>query len=134
MRFGPPRGDSTSLELTVTPDLAAPVVSGAAELCTATALLEAADRVARELLTPHLETGEVPTLAAIDVTLRGPLPVGAVIELTATVAAVASGKLVCEVLARRQGAIVARGSVEHLVVDAQAYAAEIASAAPTVTG
>lgn len=134
MRFGPPRGDSTTLELTVTPDLAAPVVPGAAELCTAPALLAASDRVARELLTPHLEAGEVPTVVAIDVHLRGPLPVGAELELTATVASVASSKLVSEVIVRRGGAIVARGSVEHLVVDAREYGEQIAAATSTVTG
>jgi predicted thioesterase len=134
MRFGPPRGDSTTHELTVTSDLAAPVVAGAAPLCTASALLDAADQVARELLTPHLEAGEIATVGALDITLRGPLPVGAVVELTATVASVASAKLVCEVLARRGGAIVARGSVEHLVVDEEAYTRQITAATPSVTG
>jgi fluoroacetyl-CoA thioesterase len=134
MRFGPPRGDSTSLELTVTDDLATHVVPGAAPLCTAPALLHAADEVARELLTPHLEAGEVATVAALDIHLRGPLPVGVELTLTATVASVASGKLVCEVLVRRGSAIVARGSVEHLVVDGREYADQIAEATPTVTG
>lgn len=134
MRFGPPRGDSTTLELTVTADLAAPVVPGAAPLCTAPALLQAADEVARTLLTPHLEPGEVTTVVALDVNLRGPLPVGAELTLTATVASVTSGKLVCEVLVRRGSAIVARGSVEHLVVDAREYAEQIEAATPSVTG
>lgn len=134
MRLGPPRGDSTTVELTVTDDLAATVVEGAPPLCTAPALLQAADACARGLLTPHLESGEVPTVVAVDVHLRGPLPVGAQLTLTATVASVTSGKLVSEVLVRRGGAIVARGSVEHLVVDAHEYATQIAAAAPTVTG
>ncbi|WP_052664169.1 thioesterase family protein [Nitriliruptor alkaliphilus] len=134
MRFGPPRGDSNTLELTVTDDLATHVVPGAPPLCTAPALLQAADEVARTLLTPHLETGEVATVVSLDIHLRGPLPVGAQLTLTATVASVTSGKLVCEVLVRRGSAIVARGSVEHLVVDGREYAGQIAEAAPTVTG
>jgi fluoroacetyl-CoA thioesterase len=134
MRFGPPRGDSATHELTITPDLAASGAPGVAPLCTAPALLDAAERVARELLTPHLETGEVAPLVAVDVTLRKPLPVGVEVELTATVASVTATKLVCEVLARRDGAIVARGSVEHRVVDGETYAAEVSAAAPTATG
>jgi fluoroacetyl-CoA thioesterase len=134
MRFGPPRGDSTTVELTVTPDLAAPVVPGGVPLCTAPALLQAADEVARDLLVPHLEPGEFPTVVALDVNLRGPLPVGSELTLTATVASVTSAKLVCEVLVRRGTAIVARGSVEHLVVDGHEYAELIDAAAPTVTG
>ncbi len=134
MRFGPPRGDSTSVELTVTADLATAVVPGSPPVCSAPALLDAAEQVARDLLTPHLEAGEVATVVTVDLTLRAPLPVGVSLELTATVASVASGKLVCEVLARRGGAIVARGSVEHLVVDGRDYAARIDEASPTVTG
>lgn len=134
MRFGPPRGETASHGLTITSDLAAPVVPGVAPLCTAPALLDAAEGVARELLDPHLESGEVATVVAVDVTLRSPLPVGVEVELTATVASVTSTKLVCEVLARRDGAIVARGSVEHQVVDAEHYTAAITAAAPTVAG
>jgi predicted thioesterase len=133
MRPGPPRGDSTSIELTVTPELAEAVVPGAPALCTAPALLAAAEGVARELLTPHLETGEVAAAVAVDVTLRSPLPVGTTVTLTATVASVTHDQLVCEVLARRGGAIAARGSVEHRVVDGSVHAAEIAAVTPTAT-
>ncbi|MEX1176955.1 MAG: hypothetical protein WEB09_00705 [Nitriliruptor sp.] len=132
MRPGPPRGDSTSVELTVTPDHAAPIVPGAPALCTAPALLEAAEAVARQLLTPHLETGEVAAAVKVDITIRSPLPVGTPITLVATVASVTHDQLVCEVLARRGGAIAARGSVEHRVVDGHVYADEIAAVAPTV--
>jgi predicted thioesterase len=131
MRPGPPRGDSTSIELTVTPELAEAVAPGAADLCTAPALLAAAEGVARELLTPHLEAGEVAAAVAVDVTLRSPLPVGTTVTLTATVATVAHDRLVCEVLARRGGTIAARGSVEHRIVDGAVYAAEIAAVTPS---
>jgi predicted thioesterase len=134
MRPGPPRGDSTSVELLVTPELAAPVVAGSPAVCTAPALLAAAEGVARELLTPHLETGEIATAIKVDVTLRSPLPVGTTATLTATVASVTATQLVCEVLARRGGAIAARGSVEHRVADAATYADEIAAVTPTVAG
>jgi predicted thioesterase len=132
MRPGPPRGDSTSIELTVTPELAEAAAPGAPELCSAPSLLAAAEGVARELLTPHLEVGEVAAAVAVDVTLRSPLPVGTTVTLTATVASVTHNQLVCEVLARRGGAIAARGSVEHRVVDGSVYAAEIAAVTRTV--
>ncbi|MTV26538.1 hypothetical protein FTX61_14110 [Nitriliruptoraceae bacterium ZYF776] len=130
MRPGPPRGDSTTLELTVTAKHAASPGDGVPPVLTARALVVAADATCRALFEPHLDVDEVATLTRVDVGLRAPVPVDATVTVAATVATVTSTGLVCEILARHGGTIVARGSVEHRVVDRGTLTAEIAARQP----
>lgn len=127
MRPGPPRGDSTSVELTVTDDLAAASAPGVAAVCTPASLLDAGERVCRDLVAPHLETGETAVAVKVDLALRSPLPVGVTAQLVATVAVCTPSTVTYEVLVRQGGTLAARGSVEHRVVDVDTLAGEVAA-------
>jgi fluoroacetyl-CoA thioesterase len=126
MRPGPPRGDTATLEVTVTPEMSArlddveihPVYG-------TTALVQHVEQVCRRLLTPHLEAGEEGVGAALEISQRLPVPVGETVTLTATVASVGPTQLVCEVMVRHAGANVARGSFEQRVVDLAGFRAEV---------
>ena len=130
MRPGPPRGDSLERELTVTDDLAAPVAAGLAPVCTLPALLGVGEQTCRDLVAEHLESGEVVVVAKQDLSLRAPIPLGATATITATVALVTPPSVTYEILARHRGTMVARGSLEHRLVDDQTFAAEIAARQP----
>jgi predicted thioesterase len=58
---------------------------------------------------------------------RAPVPVGATIVLTASVAQVGPRQLVCEVLVRQGTSLVARGSFTQSIVSASEFAADVAS-------
>lgn len=133
MRPGPPRGDSTTIELTVTDDLAATVAPGVPAVCTPAALLATGERACRDLVDPHLETGETVVAVKVDLALRSPLPVGTEATVTATVAVCTPSSVTYEVLIRQGGERAARGSVEHRVVDARTLADEVAASQPAAT-
>ena len=126
MRVGPPRGATATLEVTVTPDMAATVGGERIHpVYGTTALVAHMEQVARSLLVPHLEPGEEGVGAGVELIHRAPVPIGEQVVLTATVATVAPTKLVCEVLVRHDSTIVARGSVEQRVVTLAAFRDEV---------
>lgn len=126
MRPGPPRGATSTLEVTVTPDMTAYAQADQAPpVCGAAALAALVERIGRELLEPHLESGEEGLGAALELSYRVPVPVGEAMTLTATVAVVGPAKLVCEVLVRHAGANVARGSFEQVLIPTADLAAEV---------
>ncbi|MFA9444355.1 thioesterase family protein [Egicoccus sp. AB-alg6-2] len=128
MRVGPPRGATATLEVTVTPDMAASFDGEQVHPVYGTAALVGhMEQVARSMLVPHLEPGEEGVGAGLDVVHRAPVPIGETVVLTATVATVGPTKLVCEVLVRHGAAIVARGSVEQRVVELDAFRADVAA-------
>jgi fluoroacetyl-CoA thioesterase len=107
---GPARGATATLEVTVTPDMSARVADREIHPVYGTgALVGHIEQVCRELLVPHLGAGEEGVGASLEVHHRAPVPVGESVTLVATVAAVGPTKLVCEVIARHAGAMVARG-------------------------
>lgn len=129
MRPGPPRGETATLEVTVTPDMTARVAGEEIHPAYGThALVQHIEQVCRQLLVPHLEPGEEGVGYHLDVTHRAPVPVGATILLTATVAQVGAQKLVCEVLVRYEGRMVARGSFEQRVVTRDHFTEQITAA------
>lgn len=89
------------------------------------ALVQHVEEVCRRLLVPHLEEGEEGVGAAIEVSHRAPVPVGATVTLTATVQRVGPTQLICEVLVRDKTRLVARGSFEQRVVKLTDFRAEI---------
>lgn len=91
-------------------------------------LVEHVEQMCRLLLEPHLEPGEDGVGYRIDVTHREPVPVGAHLELTATVADVSPQRLVCEVVVRHNGRQVVRGTFEQRVVDVEEFRARVAAA------
>lgn len=130
MRPGPPRGDSHELELTVTDDLAASSAPGLPAVASVTAMVAAGEHACQDLVGPHLEAGEVVVVTKQDLSLRAPIPVGATATVTATVALGTPSTVTYEILVRHGGSMVARGSLEHRVVDTAALAAEIAERQP----
>lgn len=127
MRPGPPRGDAATLEVTVTPDMTAYARAGrATPVCGTAALADQIERICRDLLEPHLESGEEALGASMELTYRVPVPVGETMSLTATVAVVGPTELVCEVLVRHAGANVARGSFAQRLLPVETLDAEIA--------
>lgn len=117
MRPGPPRGATSTLEVTVTPDMTAYATADQAPpVCGTAALAGLVERIGREVLEPHLEPGEEGLGAALELSYRVPVPVGETMTLTATVAVVGPAKLVCEVLVRHAGTNVARGSFEQVLI------------------
>lgn len=130
MRPGPARGETATLEVTVTREMTARVAGDEIHPVYGTgALVQHIEQVCRELLVPHLEEGEEGVGYAIEAMHRAPVPVGARIVLTASVARVGPRELICEVLVRHGTALVARGSFEQRIVSRQAFRAEISERA-----
>lgn len=131
MRPGPARGATATLEVTVDDSMTAQVSGEEIHPVYGTgALVQHIEEVCRRLLVPHLEEGEEGVGYSIEAQHRHPVPAGAHIVLTATVAIVGPKRLVCEVLVRQDTAIVARGSFEQRVVDLEEFRAEVAARAP----
>lgn len=129
MRTGPARGETATLEVTVTEDMTAVVAGEQVHPVYGTAALVGhVEQVCRSLLVPHLEDGEEGVGYRIDMTQRSPIPVGARLTLTAEVARVGPRELVCQVVARRGSRIVASGSFEQRVVDLAEFRAALAAA------
>jgi fluoroacetyl-CoA thioesterase len=128
MRPGPPRGETATLEVTVTDEMTARLDDVEVHpVYGTTALVQHIEQVCRSLLVPHLEPGEEGVGAYLDVAQRHPVPVGETVTLTATVASVGPTKLVCEVMVRHAGANVARGSFEQRVIELEAFRTEVVS-------
>ena len=125
MRPGPPRGATATLE--VTAGVGASTGEGDPRVYATARLAEDVERVCRDLLTPHLEEGEVAIGVRLELLHRAPVPEGEAVTLTATVASVRPTELTCEVIARHRGTIVARGSFELRVVASPTFDAEVAA-------
>lgn len=126
MRPGPARGETATLEVTVDDAMSARV--GGVEIHPVygtTALVGHIEEVCRGILAPHLEPGEEGVGHHLEVTHREPVPIGATVVLTASVANVGAQRLVCEILVRHGTALVARGSFEQRVVDIDDFHARI---------
>lgn len=130
MRPGPARGETATLEIVVTQAMTARVAGQEIHPVYGTAaLVQHIEEVCRTILLPHLEAGEEGVGHRMDVTQRAPVPVGATVVLTASVAAVGPQELTCEVLARSGSALVARGSFTQKVVDLATFRASYESGA-----
>lgn len=127
MQIGPARGASATLDIIVTPDMAADAVPGGqARVYGTVALVEHMERVCRELLSPYLEAGEGAIGHGLDLSHRQAVPIGSSVTLTAIVAEVRPQRLKCEVLVRQGTRLVARGSLEQRVVKISDFDAEVA--------
>lgn len=124
MRPGPPRGATATLEVTVPSGVS---TAGAAVVYDTATLAADTERVCRSLLAPHLEPGEIAIGVRMELLHRAPVPAGATVSLQATVASVGPNTLVCEMMARHAGAIVARGSFEQRTLPSAAFDAEVAA-------
>lgn len=128
MRPGPPRGASATRTVTITrAETSRATERSAPEIYGPEALVAHAVSLCREILTPHLEPGEVAIGVSVEVRHRAPVPIGTQLTLVASVASVATSRLVCEVLARDGSVIIARGSVEHETVTQTVLAERLAA-------
>lgn len=126
MQPGPPRGATESLEVTVSRDMATIVDGHAIHPVYGTqAMVGHMQQVCRNLLVGHLEPGEEGVASHLDLTERAPVPIGAQVTLVATVAQVSAQRLMCEVVVRHGGRMVARGSLDQRIVRTRDFAAEI---------
>ena len=121
MRSGPARGTTVLRELVVEPSMtdagrATDLPEGLPPTLGTLAMADAIADVARELLAVHLEQDEVAVPARIEIIHRAPVPVGAAVQLEATVQMVEPSRVTCEVLVRRSGGVAARASYEQEVV------------------
>lgn len=114
------------MDIVVTQDMTSDV-SATARVYGSVALVGHMEQVCREILEPHLEDGEDAVGHGVDITHRAPVPVGANVTLTATVAEVRPQQLKCEVLVRQGGRLVARGSFTQRVVKVTEFDAEVAA-------
>lgn len=122
MRPGPARGTSIDETVVVTPEMTARIDGREIHPVYGTgALVADIERLSRQILEPHLEPGEEGVGARLEVLHRAPVAVGETVTLTATVATVGPASLVCEVVGRHGGTIVARGSFEQRLVDLQTF-------------
>lgn len=133
MRPGPARGETATLDVTVTDEMSASVAGERVHPVYGTAALVVhMEEVCRKILVPHLEPGEEGVGYHLEVTHREPVPIGAEVTLTATVANVGAQKLICEVMARWGTRLVARGSFEQRVVDLERFRERIAERSASV--
>lgn len=126
MQPGPPRGATEVIDVVVTRDMAA-IVDGQVihPVYGTQAIVGHMQQVCRNLLVDHLEPGEEGVGQHLDLTQRAPVPLGAEVQLVATVAQVSSQRLMCEVVVRHGGRMVARGSLDQRIVRTRDFAAEI---------
>lgn len=126
MQPGPPRGTTEVLDVTVTRDMAATVDGEVIhEVYGTQAIVGHMQQVCRNLLVDHLEPGEEGVGSHLDLSQRAPVPLGAEVQLVATVAQVSAQRLMCEVVVRHAGRMVARGSLDQRIVRTRDFAAEI---------
>jgi predicted thioesterase len=81
------------------------------------AMVRDMERAARMVLEPLLEPGEDGVGAEVWCRHLAPVPVGAVVEVTATATEQTGRRLVCQVEARHDGRLVGEGTVTQVIVD-----------------
>jgi fluoroacetyl-CoA thioesterase len=126
MRPGPARGTSIEDQLVVTSDHSAKVDGREIHPVYGTgAFVADVERLCRQLLEPHLEPGEEGVGARLEVLHRAPVGVGETVTLTASVASVGPSSLMCEVVAKHGGTVVARATFEQRLVDLEAFRSDV---------
>jgi predicted thioesterase len=85
-------------------------------------------QMARELLTEHLEEGEMLVPGRLEIIQRSPVPVGASVLLEATVQMVEPTRVSVEVLVRTAVGVAARGSYDQEVVSRGAWLDRVSTA------
>lgn len=122
MRPGPARGTSVTDTFVVTHEMTARVDGREIHPVYGTgALVADIERLCRQVLEPHLEPGEEGVGGRLEVLHRAPVAVGETVALEAIVATVGPTSLVCEIIARHNNTIVARGSFEQRLVTLERF-------------
>jgi predicted thioesterase len=134
MRPGPARGTTARRELIVDSTM---TDAGAATGLPASlpptfgmlAMAETMAQMARDILTEHLEDGEILVPGRIEIIHRSPVPVGASVLLEATVQMVEPTRVSVEVIVRTAVGVAARGSYEQEVMTRDAWLGRVGVAA-----
>jgi predicted thioesterase len=94
------------------------------------AMVRDMEYAARLVLLPLLEAGEEGVGAEVWCRHLAPVPVGAAVELAATVTQQTARRLVCRVQARCDGRLVGEGTVTQVIVDAARFPPAVADGIP----
>ena len=94
------------------------------------AMVRDMEYAARLVLLPLLEAGEEGVGAEVWCRHVAPVPVGAAVELAATVTQQTARRLVCRVQARCDGRLVGEGTVTQVIVDAARFPPAVADGIP----
>jgi predicted thioesterase len=134
MRSGPARGTTALRELVVDESMtdagrATDLPEGLPPTFGTFAMADAIADLAREMLASHLEDDELAVPSRIELIHRTPVPVGADVQLEATVQMVEPSRVTCEVLVRMAGAVAARASYEQEVVSRSEWLARMGTVA-----
>jgi predicted thioesterase len=121
MRSGPARGTTAISELVVDASMtdagrATELPAGLPPTFGTLAMADAIAGVSREVLADHLEDDELAVPGRLEIIHRSPIPVGASVQLEATVQMVEPSRVTCEVLVRSDAGVAARASYEQEVV------------------
>ena len=134
MRPGPARGTTARHELIVDStmtdgDAATGLPNGLPPTFGMLSMANTMAQMAKDLLTEHLEDGEILIPGKIEIIQRAPVPVGASVLLEATVQMVEPTRVSVEVLVRTAVGVAARGSYEQEVVALGAWLGRVGVAA-----
>jgi predicted thioesterase len=120
MRPGPARGTNVRHEFVVDASMTdvgrATASSELPPTFGTLAIADAVAAVARDLLAEYLEEDDLAVPGRIEIIHRAPIPVGASVELDATVQMVEPTRVTCEVLVRTANGVAVRASYEQEVV------------------
>ena len=130
MRPGPARGTTTQSELVIDASMAdagraTALADGLPAAFGTLAMADAIAGVARALLDGHLGDDEVAVPGRLEIIHRTPVPVGATVQLHATVQMVEPTRVTCEVLVRTSAGVAARASYEQEVISRAAWLARM---------
>lgn len=128
MNPGPPRGATTTTTVLITPEMVDAASPDQHAICSLEAMVAAMGQASRALVAPHLDTGEVQVPDQATFVWRAPVPVGAEVELAATVAQVSRQDVMCEIVVRRDGRMVARGTHTQRVMQGAQFGSEVTGA------
>ena len=133
MRPGPARGTTARRELIVDSTMtdagaATSLPSSLPPIFGLLAMADAMASLARDLLTEHLEDGEMLIPSQVEIIHRSPIPVGASVLLEASVQRVDQTRVSVEVLVRTSLGVAARGSYEQEVVTLGAWLDRVGAA------
>lgn len=126
MNPGPPRGETKTTTLTITPDMVDDGSANGHAVCSLEAMVAAMGRASRALIAPYLDEGELLVPDQATFVWRAPVPVDAVVELEVAVAQVSRNDVMSEIMVRRDSRMVARGTHSMRVLHKADFEDEIA--------
>lgn len=126
MNPGPPRGETNTTTLTITPDMVDDASANGHAVCSLEAMVAAMGRASRALIASYLDEDEIMVPDQATFVWRAPVPVEAVVELEVAVAQVSRNDVMSEIMVRRDSRMVARGTHSMRVLREADFEDEIA--------